>query len=63
MRLTGLANNIAVLGGKITEAEIVKKMLHVASEPLKQVTISIEILLDLDRLTVEEVTGHLRNIE
>jgi hypothetical protein len=63
MRLTGLANNIAVLGGKITEAEIVKKMLHVAPEPLEQVTISIETLLDLDRLTVEEVIGHLRNIE
>jgi hypothetical protein len=63
MHLTGLANNIAVLGGKITEAEIVKKLLHVAPEPLEQVTISIKMLLDLENLTVEEVTGHLRNIE
>ena len=63
MRLTGLANNIAVLGGKITEPEIVKKMLHVAPEPLEQVAISIETLLDLDNLSVEEVTGHLRNVE
>jgi hypothetical protein len=63
MRLTGLTNNIAVLGGKITEAEIVKKMLHVAPEPLEQVAISIETLFDLDRLTVEEVIGHLRNVE
>jgi hypothetical protein len=63
MRLTGLANNIAVLGGKITEAEIVKKLLHVALEPLEQVTISIKMLLDLENLTVEEVTGHLRNIK
>jgi hypothetical protein len=59
MRLTGLTNNIVVLGGKITEPEIVKKMLHVALEPLEQVTISIETLLDLDNLSVEEVTGHL----
>jgi hypothetical protein len=52
-----------ILGGKITEAAIEKKMLHVVLEPLKQVTISIEILLDLDRLTVEENTEHLCNIE
>jgi hypothetical protein len=63
MRLTGLANNIAVLGGKITEPEIVKKMLHVAPEPLKQVAILIEALLDLDNLSIEEVTSHLRNVE
>jgi hypothetical protein len=50
---------LAVLGGKITEPEIVKKMLHVALEPLEQVTISIETLLDLDNLSIEEVTGHL----
>jgi hypothetical protein len=37
MRITGLANSIAVLGGRITEAEIVKKMLHVAPAPLEQV--------------------------
>jgi hypothetical protein len=59
MRLTGLTNNIAVLGRKIAEPEIMKKMLHVALEPLERVTISIETLLDLDNLTVEEVTGHL----
>jgi hypothetical protein len=52
-----------VLGGRITELEIMKKMLHVAPQPLQQVTISIETLLDLDNLTIEEVTGHLQNIE
>jgi hypothetical protein len=59
IRLTGLANNIAMLGGKITEPEIVKKMLHVPPEPLEQVAILIETLLDLDNLSIEEVTGHL----
>jgi hypothetical protein len=64
MRPTGLTNNITVLDGKIIEPEIVKKkMLHVAPEPLEQVTISIEMPLDLDNRTVEEVTGHLQNIE
>jgi hypothetical protein len=63
MHLTGLANNIAVLGGKISEPEIVKKMLHAAPKPLEQVAVSIETLLDLDRISIEEVTGHLRNVE
>jgi hypothetical protein len=63
MRLTGLTNNITMLDGKIIEPEIMKKMLHVASESLEQVVISIETLLDLDNLTIEEVTGHLWNVE
>jgi hypothetical protein len=53
MRLTGLMNNIVVLGGKITESEIMKKIYHVALEPLEQVSISIEMLFDLDNLSVE----------
>jgi hypothetical protein len=63
MHLTGLANNIAVLGGKISEPEIVKKMLHATPKPLEQVAVSIETLLDLDRISIEEVIGHLRNVE
>jgi hypothetical protein len=63
MRLTGLANNIAVLSGKITELEIMKEMVHVDLKLLEQVAILIKMLLDLDILTVEEVTGHLRNID
>ena len=51
MRITGLANSIS-------EIKIVKKMLQVAPDHLKQVAISIETLLD-----VNEVTGRLRNVE
>ena len=60
MRITGIANNITTLGG-ISETEIVKKMLEVAPDHLEQVVISIETLLDVNDLTVEEVTGRLRN--
>jgi hypothetical protein len=38
-------------------------MLHAAPEPLEQVVISIKTLLDLDHISVEDVTGHLRNVE
>ena len=51
------------LGGSISETEIVKKMLQVVHDHLEQVAISIETLLDVNDLTVEEVTGRLRNVE
>ena len=60
---SGLANSITTLGGSINETEIVKKMLQVVPDHLEQVAISIEILLDVNDLTVEEVTGRLRNVE
>ena len=56
MRITGLANSIS-------ETEIVKKMLQVVPDHLEQVAISIETLLDVNDLTVEKVTGRLRNVE
>ena len=58
MRITGLANSITTLGGSISETEIVKKMLQVVLDHLEQVAISIETLLDVNDLMVEEVTGN-----
>ncbi|WVZ56480.1 hypothetical protein U9M48_007001 [Paspalum notatum var. saurae] len=49
VRIVGLANNIRTLGGTLTDPDIVKKML--------------QTLLDVNELTVEEVTGRLREIE
>ena len=63
MRITGLANSITTLDGSISETKIVKKMLQVVPDHLEQVAISIETLLDVNDLTVEEVTGRLRNVE
>jgi hypothetical protein len=62
MRVIGLANNITILV-TITEAEIVKKILHVVPEPLEQVAISIETEINVNDLIVEEVMGHLQNVE
>ena len=47
----------------MSETEIVKKMLQVLLDHLEQVIISIETLLDMNDLTVEEVTGRLHNVE
>jgi hypothetical protein len=52
MQITGLANSISVLGGSTTEAEIMKKLLQVVPEPLEQVEISIETLLDNNDMTI-----------
>ena len=60
VRITGLANSITTLSGSISEKETV---LQVVPDHLEQVAISIEILLDVNDLTMEEVTGKLRNIE
>jgi hypothetical protein len=63
MHITGLANNITVLGGMIIEAEIVKKIMPLAPKLLEHVAISIETLLNVNDLTIEDVMGHLRNVE
>ena len=63
MRITGLANSITTLGGSISETEIMKKMLQVVPDHLLQVAISIETLLNVNDLTVEEVTERLCNVE
>ncbi|CAO2175939.1 unnamed protein product [Urochloa humidicola] len=58
-----LADNLRALGEVVTDAEVVKKMLQVVPETLDQVACSIEMLLDLNTTTVEDVTGRLRIFE
>lgn len=63
MRIGVLANNLRTLGDNITEAEVVQKLLQVVPEHLQQIAISIETLLDVNELSLEEVTGRLRSVE
>ncbi|WVZ50249.1 LOW QUALITY PROTEIN: hypothetical protein U9M48_001523 [Paspalum notatum var. saurae] len=62
-RITGLANNLRLLSDNITDKEVVKKMMQVVPDYLEQVAISIETLLDLNTISIEEVTGRLRAVE
>jgi hypothetical protein len=50
-------------GVTINEEEAVSKDLH--SVPVKyiQIALSIEMMLDLSTLTIENVTGHLRAVD
>jgi hypothetical protein len=61
--ITALANELRVLGDEVTDKEVVKRMLHSMLEKLEQVAISMEMLLDLDSLLIEEAADHLRAVE
>jgi uncharacterized membrane protein YgcG len=63
IHINSIANELRVLGEEITDKEVVKKMLHSILEKLEQVAISMEMLLDLNTLSIEEATGHLHAIE
>ncbi|KAJ1271592.1 hypothetical protein BS78_06G139100 [Paspalum vaginatum] len=62
-RITGLANNLRLLGNNITDKEVVKKMMQIVPDYLEQVAISIETLLDLNTISIKEVTRRLRAVE
>jgi hypothetical protein len=61
--LNTIASQLRVLGDEITDKEVIKRLLHAVPKNLEQVTISMETLLDLYSLSIEEVVGHLRAVE
>jgi hypothetical protein len=63
LRLTTVASQLRVLGDVVSDKEVIKKLLHIVPDNLEQVAISMEMLLDLDSLSIEEVVGHLRAVE
>ena len=63
LRLQMLISKLKSHSINIDEEEAVSKYLH--SMPIKyiQITLSIETMLDLSTLTIEDVTGHLRAVD
>lgn len=59
MRLNSMVAMLRVLGEKLEEARIVKKLVRVVLPELEQAIMSIEMLLDLDKMKVEELVGWL----
>jgi hypothetical protein len=57
------ANQLRALGDKISDKEVIKKILHSVPEQLEQVAISIEMPLNLNSMSIEEATGHLHVVE
>jgi len=52
-----------LLGGRLDDAEVVQKMLQVVPEHLEQIACSIETLLHVEAMSIEEVTGRLHAVE
>jgi hypothetical protein len=63
MRLTGMVNQLAVLGGPEPDDKVILKFLCIVHPKFKQLVISIETLLNVSTLSLEEVTGRLRSVE
>jgi hypothetical protein len=63
IRISTLAANLRTLGDNITDAEVVKKLLQVVPDRLSQAAVSLEMFLDLNKVSIEEVIGRLRVFE
>jgi hypothetical protein len=63
IRITTLATNLRTLGDNMSDAEVVKKMLQVIPERLSLATVSLEMFLDLNKVSIEEVIGRLHVFE
>ena len=60
LRLSNLVQRLAILGDPEPEPKVVAKYLRVAGLRYRQLVISIETLLDINELSIEEVTGRLK---
>jgi hypothetical protein len=61
--INALATDLRTSGEEIEDTRVVKKMLRVLPQRYAQIAISIETLLDLKTLTIEELVGRLRMAE
>jgi hypothetical protein len=63
MRLTSMTNQLAMLGDPEPDEKIIAKYLRVARPRYRQLVVSIETLLDVRTLSVEEITSRLKAIK
>jgi transposase InsO family protein len=60
LRLSSMVQRLATLGDPEPDEKVVAKYLRVVRPRYKQLVISIETLLDISQLSIEEVTGRLK---
>ncbi|WVZ90343.1 hypothetical protein U9M48_036652 [Paspalum notatum var. saurae] len=63
VRINGIVGGLRELGEEIKDGRVVRKVLRVVPKKWKQVAVSIEMLLDLDTMKMEELVGRLRVAE
>jgi hypothetical protein len=63
MRVNGIVSSLRELGEKIEDSRVVRKILRVLPRKMRQVAVSIQMLCDLNTMSVEELLGRLRVAE
>jgi transposase InsO family protein len=63
LRIGALAADLRTAGETMEDARVVKKMLRVLPQRYSQIAVSIETLLDLKTMTIEELVGRLKMAE
>jgi hypothetical protein len=63
MRLQDLVHQMEVLGDPVDDKKVILKYLRVVPKQFKQMARSIEGLLDLSKMSIEELTGRLKVCE
>jgi hypothetical protein len=57
MRVNGIVSGLRELGEKIEDSRVVWKILRVLPRKMRQVAVSIQMLCDLNTMSVEELLG------
>jgi hypothetical protein len=63
MRLSGMVQHLATLGETVAKPKVVGKFLRSVPHRYRQIVVAIQILLDVDKLTLVNVTGRLKAAE
>jgi uncharacterized membrane protein YgcG len=63
MRLSGMVQHLATLGKTVAESKVVGKFLRSVPHKYKQIVVAIQTLLDVEGLTLANVTGRLKAAE
>jgi hypothetical protein len=63
MRVNGIVSGLRELGKKIEDNRVVRKILRVLPRKMRQVAVSIQMLCDLNTMSVEELLGRRRVAE
>ena len=63
MRLTGLVSNLSALGDETKEKHVMQKFLRIIPKRYSQLALSIDSLVDLSTLSMEELTGRFKVAE
>jgi hypothetical protein len=63
MRLAGIVHQLATLGDPELDDKVVLKYLHIARPRYRQLVLSVESLIDVSTLSIEEITGRLKAAE